>query len=75
MPHAVAIDSLPRAFEVMKSMSAAGVEWGEGYRAAGRQALREVIEGRMRAAVDQHLEAMAGGVRPTGATARSGARC
>jgi transposase-like protein len=59
MPHAVAIKSLPRAFEVMKGMAADGVEWGESYRSAGRQALKDIIEGRMRAAVEEHLEAMA----------------
>ena len=54
-PHAVAITSLSRAFAVMKSMAADELECGEEYRCAGRQALKEVIEGRMCAAVEQHL--------------------
>lgn len=59
MPHAVTITSLAVAFEVMKSMQADGLEWGEDYRQAGRQALKEVLEGRMGEAVDRHLAEMA----------------
>lgn len=52
---AATITSLPRAFEVVKAMQADGLDWGEGYRPLGRQALEEIIEGQMAAAVDRHL--------------------
>jgi putative transposase len=56
---AATITSLPMAFEVVKAMQADGLEWGEGYRPLGRQALQAIIEEQMAAAVDRHLEALA----------------
>lgn len=56
---AATIESLATAFEVVKAMQADGLEWGEGYRALGRQALTEVIENEMAAAVDRWLESLA----------------
>ena len=53
------ITSLPMAFEVVKAMQADGLDWGEGYRPLGRQALEEIIEGQMAAAVDRHLDQLA----------------
>lgn len=53
---AATITSLPMAFEVVKAMQADGLEWGEGYRPLGRQALEEIIEGQMAAAVDRYLD-------------------
>jgi len=50
------ITSLPMAFEVVKAMQAEGLDWGEGYRPLGRQALQEIIEDQMAAAVDRHLD-------------------
>jgi putative transposase len=50
------ITSLPMAFEVVKAMQADGLDWGEGYRPLGRQALAEIIEGQMAAAVERHLD-------------------
>jgi hypothetical protein len=44
------------AFEVVKAMQAEGLDWGEGYRPLGRQALQEIIEDQMAAAVDRHLD-------------------
>jgi transposase-like protein len=55
---AATIESLPAAFEVVKAMQA-GLDWGEGYRPFGRQALAEIIESEMAAAVDRHLEGLA----------------
>src|SRR5580692_3406657 len=52
---AATITSLPMAFEVVKAMQADGLDWGEGYRPLGRQALEEIIEGQMAAAVDCYL--------------------
>ena len=49
---AATIESLPAAFEVAKAMQADGLDWGEGYRPLGRQALAEIIETEMAAAVD-----------------------
>ena len=44
--HAATIESLPMAFAIVKAMLADGLEWGEGYRPLGRQALAAIIEGR-----------------------------
>ena len=55
---AATIASLPAAFEVVKAMRADGLDWGEGYRPLGRQALAEIIESEMAAAVDRHLESL-----------------
>jgi putative transposase len=44
------------AFEVVKAMQVDGLEWGEGYRPLGRQALEEIIEDQMAAAVDRYLD-------------------
>ena len=53
---AATITSLPMAFEVVKAMVADGLEWGESYRPLGRQALAQIIEDQMAAAVDRHLD-------------------
>ena len=53
---AATITSLAMAFEVVKAMQADGLEWGEGYRPLGRQALEEIIEDQMAAAVDRYLD-------------------
>ena len=50
------ITSLPVAFEVVKAMQADGLDWGEGFRPLGRQALGEIIEDQMALAVDRYLE-------------------
>jgi putative transposase len=56
MPQSATIKSLPAAFAMMKAMQAEGVEWGEDYRGAARQALAELLEGRMGQLIDAHLE-------------------
>jgi putative transposase len=53
---AATITSLPMAFEVVKAMQADGLDWGEGYRPLGRQALAEIIEDQMAATVDRYLD-------------------
>lgn len=53
---AATIESLPAAFEMVKAMQADGLEWGEDYRPLGRQALAEIIEDEMAAAVDRYLD-------------------
>ena len=58
---AATITSLPMAFEVVKAMQADGLDWGEGYRPLGRQALEEIIEGQMAAAVERYLDQIAAG--------------
>ena len=55
---AATIESLALAFEVVKSMQADGLEWGEGYRSLGRQALAEIIQGRMAEAVDHWFDGL-----------------
>ncbi len=55
---AATIESLPMAFEFVKAMRADGLEWGEGYRQLGREALAEIIEERMGEAVDRWLEGL-----------------
>ncbi len=57
---AVTIENLPQAFEVVKEMQAGGLDWGEGYRPLGRQALAGIIEGRMAEAVDRWLDGLDG---------------
>ncbi len=59
MPRTVTIKSLPEAFAVIKEMQGQDYEWGEDYRAAGRAALAEILEGQMALRVDRHLEEMA----------------
>jgi putative transposase len=61
---AATITSLPMAFEMVKAMQAEGLEWGEGYRSLGRQALAEVIEDQMAMAVDRYLEQLEAGDGP-----------
>lgn len=53
---AATITSLAMAFEVVKAMQTDGLDWGEGYRPLGRQALAEIIEWQMAAAVDRYLD-------------------
>ena len=55
---AATIESLPKAFAMVKAMQAAGLDWGEGYRPLARQAIAEIIESEMAAAVDRHLEGL-----------------
>src|SRR6266481_8518276 len=59
MPQAVTIGSLPKAFELVKDMQAQGLEWGEGYRSLGRDAIAAIVQGQMAQAVDEHLDRMA----------------
>lgn len=59
MPQAVTIRSLPRAFELVKGMQAQGLEWGEGYRGLGREAIGAILRGQMDRAIDEHLDRMA----------------
>ncbi|MGH9692973.1 MAG: IS256 family transposase [Bryobacteraceae bacterium] len=53
---AATITSLPMAFEVVKAMQSEGLDWDEGYRPLGRQALEKIIEAQMAAAVERHLQ-------------------
>ena len=59
MSQTATIKSLPRALRMMKAMQAQVIEWGEDYRRAGAQALKDILQGRMTAALDLHLEEMA----------------
>ncbi len=59
MPQSATIKSLPHAFRMMEEMQVQDIEWGEDYRHAARAALKDVLEGRMAAGVDRHLEDMA----------------
>jgi transposase-like protein len=56
MPHMATIESLPMAFEIVKAIQAEGLDWGEGYRPLGRQAVAEIIEEQMARAIDAHLD-------------------
>ena len=47
MPRTVTIRSLPMAFAVIKEMQGQDCDWGEDYRAAGRAALAEILEGQI----------------------------
>jgi putative transposase len=59
MPQAVTIRSLPMAFELVKGMQAQGLDWGEGYRRLGRDAVADILQSQMGQAIDEHLERMA----------------
>ena len=59
MPPSVTIRSLPRAFELVKGMQAQGLEWGDGYRSLGRQALAGILREQMGHAIEDHLDRMA----------------
>ncbi len=59
MPQSATIKSLPEAFAVIKAMGLQDYDWGEDYRAAGRSALAEVLQGQMALRVDRHLAEMA----------------
>ena len=54
------MESLPMAFALVKEMQADGLEWGEGYRPLGREALAEIIQGQMAEAVDYWLDSLDG---------------
>jgi hypothetical protein len=43
MPQSVTIRRLPRAFDLVKGMQAQGLEWGDGYRAFGRDAIGAIL--------------------------------
>jgi putative transposase len=59
MPQTATIKSLPAAFRMMKAMQAEGIEWGEDYRQGARDAVAELLRGRMHQLIDEHLERMA----------------
>jgi hypothetical protein len=59
MPPSATIKSLPGAFRMMKAMQADGVEWSEDYRQGARQAVAELLRGRMDQLIDERLELMA----------------
>jgi putative transposase len=59
MPQAVTITSLPRAFALVKGMQGQGLEWGEGYRGLGREAIAAILTRQMGQAIDDHLDRMA----------------
>jgi transposase-like protein len=44
---------------LVKGMQAQGLEWGESYRALGRDALAGILQGQMARAIDDHLDRMA----------------
>ena len=75
MPLAATIRSLPVAFEMLKAMQAEDLAWGEVYRLAARQALAELLEGRMAATIDGISSTSSSGARPTDATAATDAGC
>jgi hypothetical protein len=59
MPQAVTIRSLPKAFDFVKAMQADGLEWGEGYRGLGRDAIAAILQSQMAQAIDNHLDRLA----------------
>jgi putative transposase len=52
------IRSLPQAFEVIKGMDLT-IGWDSDYRQSARDALKEILEGRMEDRITDHLEEMA----------------
>ena len=61
---AATITSLPMAFEIVKAMQADGLDWDEGYRPIGRQALEKIIEAQMAAAVERYLDQLEADAAP-----------
>jgi hypothetical protein len=55
----VIIKNLPQAFEVIKEMNLATEGWEPDYRVAGRDAVRAILEQRMRDRVSIYLDEMA----------------
>jgi putative transposase len=53
---AATITSLPVAFDIVKAMQADGLDWSEGFRPLGRQAVAEIIEQQMAKAIDVYLD-------------------
>ncbi len=58
MKGTVIIESLPEAFEIIKEMNSFPTEWEADYREAGRKALGQILEERMKDRLDRHLEEM-----------------
>ena len=56
---AARITSLPVVFEIVKAMQADGLDWSEGFRPLGRQAIAAIIEQQMARAIDGHLDQLA----------------
>jgi transposase-like protein len=54
------ITSLPMAFEIVKAIQADGLDWSEGFRPLGRQAVAEIIEQQMASAIDVYLDQLDG---------------
>ncbi len=53
---AATITSLPVAYEVVKAMQADSLDWSEGFRPLGRQAIAEIVEQQMAAAIDDYID-------------------
>src|SRR5205085_5960201 len=53
---AATITSLPVAFEVVKAMQGDGLDWSEGFRPLGREAVAEIIEQQMAKSIEVYLE-------------------
>jgi hypothetical protein len=49
VPQTATIRSLPAAFRMMKAMQVKGVDWGEDYRQGARDAVADLLRGRMEA--------------------------
>jgi hypothetical protein len=47
MPQAVTIRSLTKAFAFVNAMQADGLEWAEGYRGLGRDAIAAILQSQM----------------------------
>jgi Transposase and inactivated derivatives len=58
MKQGLVIESLPQAFEYVKGMGLSE-DWESDYRAGGRRALEQIVEGQMRDRIDRHLDEMA----------------
>ena len=59
MPQGAVNWSVRQAVRAIKAMEHQGFEWSQDYRAAGREALQKVLEGRMARCVEGYLERLA----------------
>jgi transposase-like protein len=60
----LAVRTVNQAENVIKSMRLRGFEWDDGYRDHARDALKDVLHGRMDAAISEHLAEVSGGDVP-----------
>lgn len=52
------VENISQAYEIIKEMHGEDVQWSGEYRSAARDALKKILEGRMRSSIDEYLEGL-----------------